>query len=105
MRRSLYATMVLLVPIMVGCNHYGALNKDYGNSYHAAISGQTLNPGASKNLKPVTGLPGAVADGVMKKYAESFASADCAAQKAPALVMPLLSPGAAGAGQDGYGKK
>jgi hypothetical protein len=97
MRGKYCAAAVLIVLIAAGCNHYGALNKDYGNSYNAATYGQILNPGASKNLKPVTGLPNTAADATMKKYADSFTS-DRALGRLPAgpigLLMTPLSLGA-----------
>ena len=104
MRGKYYATVVVLILLITaGCNHYGALPKDYGNSYNSAKSGQILNPGASKNLKPVTGLPGNAADANMKKYAESFAPAGPAGpQQTPSAL--LMTPLSLGAGKDVYGK-
>jgi hypothetical protein len=104
MRGKYYATVVILIFIlMAGCAHYGALEEDYGKSYNAAKSGQILNPGASKNLKPVTGLPGAAADGTMKKYTESFAPKD--QPQNPAPQGSTTQQTSIGMGQDGYGKK
>jgi hypothetical protein len=102
MRGKYCAAAVLIVLIAAGCNHYGALNKDYGNSYNAATYGQILNPGASKNLKPVTGLPGPVADATMKNYAGSFAPDGAGQQQAPSALM--MTPLSLGAGKDVYGK-
>src|SRR5512143_1137650 len=105
MRRVYYAAIVLNVLIMVGCNHYGALSKDYGNSYNAAKSGQILNPGASKNLGPVTGLPGTAADGTMKKYADSFSSSGQASQTPQSFaITPIVPTEGAGTGKNVYGK-
>jgi hypothetical protein len=101
MRGRYCAAAVLIVLIAAGC-HYGALDKDYGNSYNAAKYGQILNPGASKNLKPVTGLPGMTADAIMKKYADSFVSSGPAAQQNPAAL--LMTPISVGTGKDVYGK-
>jgi hypothetical protein len=104
MKGKYYATVVLSLLITAGC-HYGALTKDYGNSYNMAKSSQILNPGASKNLKPVTGLPGTAADVAMKKYAESFVPAGGpAAQQAPAPSALLMTPLSIGTGKDVYGK-
>ncbi len=103
MRGKYLAIVVLILLITAGCNHYGALTKDYGNSYNMATSGQILNPGASKNMKPVTGLPGTAADAAMKKYGDSFASTgpSGSGQTPSALLMTPLSMGA---GKDVYGK-
>jgi hypothetical protein len=103
MRGKYFATVVVILLITAGCGHYGALTKDYGNSYNMAKSGQILNPGASKNLKPVTGLSGTAADATMKNYAQSFAapSGQASGQAPSALLMTPLS---VGAGKDVYGK-
>lgn len=48
------------------------LDKNWGTSFKSAINNQTLNPGAGKNLNPVTGLDGEAADNNMEKYREGF---------------------------------
>ena len=97
MRKKYYATVVVLIfLIAAGCNHYGALNEDYGKSYNMMKSGQALDPGASKSLQPVTGLPGAAADGTMKKYTGSFAPADQAQQAPQGLLMQPFNLGTTG---------
>ena len=101
MREKYYLTVVMIMLITTGC-HYGALTKDYGKSYNAVKSGQIMNPGASKNLNPVTGLSGAAADTNMKKYADSFAPSGPSQQQGPAAL--LMSPISLGAGKDVYGK-
>jgi len=103
MRGKYFVTVVLILLITAGCGHYGALTKDYGNSYNMMKSAQILNPGAAKNLKPVTGLPGTAADATMKNYAASFVPAGGpAAQQAPSAL--LMTPLSIGAGKDVYGK-
>ena len=72
MRRAYYAAAVLVFIFTAGCAHYGALEEDYGKSFNTAKYGQILNPGASKNLEPVTGLNGKATEAVMKKYVDSF---------------------------------
>jgi uncharacterized lipoprotein NlpE involved in copper resistance len=105
MRKKYYVTAVLIVLITVGCNNYGALKKDYGNSYDAAKYGQTLNPGASKNLQPATGLPGKAAESTMKKYTDSFASSGQASQTPQSFaITPIVPTEGAGTGQNVYGK-
>ncbi len=103
MRGKFYsaAVVILIFSITAGCNHYGALTKDYGNSYNAAKSGQVLNPEASKNLKPVTGLPGTAADVAMKKYTDSFAPKESPQQGSQSM---LMTPITMGTGKDVYGK-
>ncbi len=103
MRGKYFAAVVLILMITAGCGHYGALTKDFGNSYNIAKSGQILNPGASKNLKPVTGLPGTAADAAVKKFADSFASTGPGGSgQAPSAL--LMTPLSLGAGKDIYGK-
>ncbi len=106
MRGKYFATVVLILLITAGCNHYGALTKDYGNSYNMMKSAQILNPGASKNLKPVTGLPGPAVDATMKNYAQSFAASGQAAGQASGQAPSalLMTPLSIGAGKDVYGK-
>lgn len=104
MRRKYYAIVVVVIfLITAGCAHYGALEDDFGKSYHASKSGQILNPGASKNLKTVTGLSGPAADGSMMKYTESFAPSDQTQTQTPQG--SLTQQSAIGMGQDGHGKK
>ena len=105
MRKKYYAAAVLIVLITVGCNHYGALKRDYGNSYNAAKYGQTLNPGAAKNQGTVTGLSGKAAESTMKKYTDSFASSGQASQMPQSFAMtPIVPTEGAGTGQNVYGK-
>ena len=44
------------------------LDKNWGRSFEAAKYNQTLNPDAEKNLAPVEGLDGPVAERVMEGY-------------------------------------
>ncbi len=105
-RGTVLAAIALVVLITAGCGHYGALTKDYGNSYNRAKQGQILNPAASSNLAPVTGLSAKAADAAMTKYIESFApSQGAASQGAQSLLMTPISSGAAtGTGQNAYGQ-
>ena len=48
------------------------LGMDYGTSFRLAKYNQILNPGASKNLAPVTGLDGRAAHTINEKYMKSF---------------------------------
>jgi len=104
MRGKYFGTVVLILLITAGCGHYGALTKDYGNSYNMAKSGQILNPRASKNLKPVTGLPGTAVDVTMKNYTQSFATSGQAGQAGQAPAALMMTPLSLGAGKDVYGK-
>ena len=57
-----------------GCadTRQGRLEMDYGTSQRLAVFNQALDPGAERNLDPVTGLDGQAGAEVMKKYRESF---------------------------------
>lgn len=48
------------------------LEKAFGEAYYAAIFNQTLNPDASKNLSPVTGLDGKSAEKILETYRKSY---------------------------------
>ncbi len=105
MRKKYYMAAVLIILITAGCSHYGALDKDFGNSYYRDMSGQVLNPLASKNPAPVTGLNGKAADAVMKKYTESFSTSEQTSQGTQGFALtPIVPTEGAGMGQNVYGK-
>ncbi len=103
MKRTYYAVGIALIALTAaGCAHdFGALDDDYGRSYRAAKAAQILNPEASKNLAPVTGLPGSAAMGAMKAYTDSFTPSQ-GQQQGPQTL--LMTPIPSGAGRDAYGK-
>ncbi len=100
MRRTCHVAIVLSILFTAGCAHYGALEGDYGKSYTMAKQGQILNPGASKNLEPVTGLDSRASEAVMKKYIGSFSKKSCEQQQQGFTLMP-----AGTTGTDTYGKQ
>jgi hypothetical protein len=102
MRKRLYAAAAMSVLVATGC-HYGAIEKDFGKSYTMAKQGQILNPDASKNMKPVTGLNAKAAEAAAKKYTDSFSGGDKTTQSSIAIV-PVTPTGSGGTGQDVYGK-
>jgi hypothetical protein len=106
MRRTYYvAVVVLIFLITTGCAHFGALEEDYGKSYYAAKTGQILNPEASNNLEPVTGLSGAAADGTMKKYTDSFSPSGQTSQMPQSFaITPIVPTEGGGTGQNESGK-
>ncbi len=100
MKKINYLMIALIVLVAAGCSHYGALDGDFGKSFTMAKYGQILNPEASKNLKPVTGLNGKAEAEVMKKYTESFSKgSDKGSCQQGITIVPST-----GAGQDVYGK-
>ncbi len=75
--------IIVVVMFLTGCTYRDAnmetwkgdnrLKEDYGNSQRLAISNQTLNPEAGKDLKPVYGFDGRAAETVVEKqYIERF---------------------------------
>lgn len=100
MRRAYYAAAVLVIIFTAGCAHYGALEDDFGKSFKTAKYGQILNPGASKNLAPVTGLNGKATEAVMQKYIDSFSrGGEQSAQQS------CTQPPVSKTGTDTYGKQ
>lgn len=47
-------------------------DKNFGSAVRAAVAQQTINPDASRNTDPVSGLDGKAADQTMKNYDKSF---------------------------------
>ena len=48
------------------------LDMNWGKSYETAKNNQILNPDASENLDPVTGLDGQASEYTVNKYKKSF---------------------------------
>ena len=101
MRRAYYAAAVLVFIFTAGCAHYGALEDDYGKSFNTAKYGQILNPGASKNLEPVTGLDGKALEVIMDKYVNSFSKDSNKGSDKPVITLTPAST----TGTDTYGKQ
>ncbi len=77
--------IIVVVVFLTGCTYRDAnleawkgdnrLKEDYGNSQRLAISNQTLNPEAGKDLKPVYGFDGRAAEKVVEgQYIKRFDS-------------------------------
>ncbi len=82
---SVFIGLIIIVVVMflTGCTYRNAnmeawkgdnrLKEDYGNSQRLAISNQTLNPEAGKDLKPVYGFDGRAAEKVVEgQYIKRF---------------------------------
>jgi len=48
------------------------LDRNWGRAYESAKSNQILNPEASKNLDPVTGMDGQAAEQILNGYRRDF---------------------------------
>ncbi len=80
---SVFIGLIIVIMFLTGCTYRDAnmeawkgdnrLKEDYGNSQRLAISNQTLNPEAGKDLKPVYGFDGRAAEKVVEgQYIERF---------------------------------
>ncbi len=74
MKRIFYCGAVLVTAVLfTGCGtHMSRRDMDYGTSYKLAKFNQVLDPAAEKNLEPVYGLSGQVAEKVLDKYMMTF---------------------------------
>ncbi len=71
-RRSfLLIGLVIIFLISTGCVT-SRVAMDYGTSHKLAKFNQTLNPQAEKNLEPVTGLDGRIAEATIERYRKGF---------------------------------
>ena len=66
------ATFAGITLLLAGCSTPTRLEMDYGTSHKLAVMNQTLDPKAEKNLEPVYGLDGTVAQKVVDKYGKEF---------------------------------
>lgn len=59
---------------MVGCatSNTPVLDEHFGEAVKAARAQQTINPDASMNTDPATGISGQAADAVVDRYHKSF---------------------------------
>jgi len=67
--------MIILTITALVCGACATPSKvadNWGTAYYAQKQGQTVNPDASKNLEPVTGLYGQAAEAAMGQYLKSF---------------------------------
>jgi hypothetical protein len=66
-------TLLVMAFSLGGCaTEPSRVEMDYSTSYKLAIYNQTLNPDAEKNLEPVSGIEGQVAEKIVEKYEKSF---------------------------------
>jgi hypothetical protein len=59
--------LLIMCSVFAGCAG-SRLAMDYGTSHNLGKFNQEFNPEAGKNLEPVYGLDGRLAEGVMKNY-------------------------------------
>lgn len=70
-----YAFIVVVLVLtsfaFTACGH-DTLKKNWGSAFKSAKQNQIANPDASKNLEPVVGLDGAVAERAMEDYQQGL---------------------------------
>lgn len=63
---------VLLASLLTACSSTPYLDSRFGEAVNMAKAQQTINPDASQNMDPVTGIDGVAAKDSMDRYHESF---------------------------------
>jgi predicted Zn-dependent protease len=64
--------LIAMFFILGSCAGPSRLEKDFSTSFNLAKLNQTLNPEAEKNIGPVTGFDGKVAQATVEKYRKDF---------------------------------
>ena len=77
-RYPAYLGLVIVLFVSLGCTQGlltpTPLDKNWGRAVEVAKDSQTLNPDASQNLDPVTGLDGQAAENDIVKYRKAHAA-------------------------------
>ncbi len=63
---------VLLASLLTACSSTPYLDSRFGEAVNMTKAQQTINPEASQNMDPVTGIDGVAAKDGMDRYHESF---------------------------------
>lgn len=72
-RIVLSVIMVTIAALVCGaCATPSMVADNWGTAYYAQKQSQMVNPDASKNLEPVTGLHGQAAEAALGQYVKSF---------------------------------
>jgi len=68
------ATVIVIAGLLIaaGCAGPTRLQSDFGTSHKLMHVNQVLNPDASKNLQPVSGMDGVAARNVLERYRKGF---------------------------------
>lgn len=72
LKRMMILAAFLALLIVAGCAGPTRLESDFGTSCKLMHVNQVLNPDASKNLQPVTGLDGVAARNMLERYRKEF---------------------------------
>lgn len=83
-------TAIIASIFTLGCNSVSVsttpdTDARLGESVNMMKAQQTINPDASRNTNPVTGMDGHAARGAMDKYRKSFGEAKQAEGRSPAI--------------------
>ena len=63
---------VLMAVSIIGCSSSPSLDSRFGHAVNAAKAQQTINPDASRNTDPVTGIDGTSAKYSIDEYQDTF---------------------------------
>jgi hypothetical protein len=89
-------TCCALLAALAGCAATPRYDKHFGDAVRQARTAMTLNPKASANRDPVTGIDGQAAAEAQTRYHDSF-KAPPAPQ--PVIILPADAVAGAGAGK------
>lgn len=92
LKRTAMFGIIIGLLIAAGCAGPTRLESDFGTSHKLMHVNQVLNPDASKNLQPVSGMDGVAARNGLERYRREF-------EKPPAAPVYTL-----GVVPSGYGK-
>ena len=95
------ATMVIASIVTVGCNSVPVsttpgTDTRFGESLNIIKAQQTINPNASRNTNPVTGIDGKAARAAIEQYRKSFGDAKEAEGRASNLSVNQTQSSGAG---------
>jgi len=86
-RRNRFMLAALLGVALAGCNSTPRFSDHFGDAVRANLSAQVIDPAASSNVNPATGVDGAAALATQERYQRSFKEAD------PSANRPLVGNG------------
>jgi hypothetical protein len=74
MRRKWFPATLAVLFAVTGCavGNPARIEMDYSTSYKLAIAGQTLDPAAAGNKKPVMGMQAPEASKIYERYVKGF---------------------------------
>jgi len=89
------ATCLAALAVLAGCAATPKYDRHFGDAVRQARTAMTINPAASSNRDPVTGIDGQAAATALTRYQDSF--------KAPPPPQPLIRMSASASAGPGSG--